>query len=444
MISKKLVKLLAGVLTAGILFIPGLGFAADETDIEKIEKQLIQKETELLDPELRLDKLIVERAKLDGMGGWFQGSKKKELERQMAECQTKIDGISGQMKALQGQVQEMVYAVAYSYEQKGNFQKAIEYYLKVERQDDKVITRIASCYKAMKEYEQAIQWFLKLSQTDANLLEVVDCYKLDGRMKEAIYWLFKILEPFQANPAETTALQLIETYDYPAKKTDYPDFNLRLSDIYLRKATLNYPQNMVQSKADYSKAVELIAQGTDPKTASFAIMTRYQKQLDAALDMLDQQKEAAERNYENMLREARSAIEDAEHRLRRAEREAEDDYRRRLEYAQREIQQAERELQQAQHAATPSAQLIDQARQKLDQARKQYQWVSASHMQIVDDYVRPYRRKVQEARDNYDRIVRDRTEIIERYIAPYKQQVANARAAFEMIRTLHEGVYGFQ
>ncbi|HNV72210.1 MAG TPA: hypothetical protein PKO06_21055, partial [Candidatus Ozemobacteraceae bacterium] len=218
------------------LLMPVSTQAATEAEIEQLEKQLIQKESQLLEPELKLDKLVVERAKLDGMGGWFQGSKKKELDRQIAEAESSINRTYSEMKGLQKQVQDTVFAVAQTYEGKGQYLKAIEYYLKIENQDDRIRFRIATCYKQAQDYPSAIQWFLKLSRTDQNLLEVVDCYKLAGNLKDTFYWLFQILEPIDLNAAEVAALELIEKYDYPAKKIDYPNFDQRLSDVYLSKA----------------------------------------------------------------------------------------------------------------------------------------------------------------------------------------------------------------
>ena len=370
---KNFKKCVLSLVVAGFMFVPVLGFSADEADIERIEKQLVQKETEMLDPEIKLDKLIVERAKLDGPGGWFQGAKKKELERQMGECKTQIDRMHGEMVSLQKQVQEAVFAVAYTLEKKGEFKKAIEYYLKVENQDDKVKTRIASCYKSLKDYEQAIQWFLKLTRTDENLLEVVDCYKLDGRMKEAIYWLFQILEPLNGNPAELTALKLIEEYDYPGKKSDYPNFAQRLSDIYLEKAVREYSHDFNQAKTDYEKAVALITGTGDPKSASFGIVARYQNHYNSAIEMLNQQREAAERNYENMLRDAKSNYDQAEMRYRRAQRDAEDEYSRKLEYSRRELNRAEAELEAVQKNASATPEMINQAKIHVNTCRDQYQ-----------------------------------------------------------------------
>jgi len=431
-----------GALTLGILLVPSHSWAADENEIAQLEKQLIQKETELLEPEMKLDTLIVERAKLDGVGGWFSGGKKKELERQMAEQSTQIGKIHGEMVTLQKQVQEVVFAVAFTFEKKGEFRKAIEYYLKVDNQDDKIRFRIASCYKALKEYEQAIQWILKMARSDANILEMVDCYKLDGRMKEAIYWLFQILEPIDGNPAELTALQLIETYTYPAKPSDYPNFNQRLSDVYLAKAVYNYKSDYAQARTDYQKAVSLIAGNDDPKSVSMGILSRYQNEYQVALNILDQQRDAAERYYENMLREAKARYDDADQRYRRAQRDAEDEYSRRLDYTRREMERSEQELRQLQQQASPSADLIAQAQEKVRTARNQYQYTVNNRYNFIEEYIRPAKRDLDEAMNHYNDVVSGRSRIIENYIAPYKANVRSAKEAFELMRSLHEAVYG--
>lgn len=434
---------LTGLTAVTVTLFPFPARAADEQDIIEAEKQLIQKESQLLEPEQKLDRLLVDRAKLDGMSGWFQGGKKKALEAQMEVCNNEINAIHNEMKSLQQKVQEVVFSVAHTYEQKGQYKKAIEYYLKVKKQDDKVIFRIATCYKAMTNYNEAIQWFLKLAKTDANHLEIVDCYKLAAQFKEAIYWLFQILEPFEGNSAELTALKLIEEYDYPQKMNDYPEFNQRLSDIYLTKTVLNYKNNFSQAKEDYEKAVVLISGNSSPQSVSFSILTRYQNKYKAALDVLEEQKKVAERNYENMLREARNKYERAEDRLRKAQRDAEDQYARRLEDARREMDRAQWTLDRLIKEGAPETELAT-ARQDLESKKNIYRHIQMNHINFVEDHVRPYRRDRDVAYDEYRRIQDSRTEIIERFIAPYKAEVAKAKKYFEMFQNLHESIYGMK
>ncbi|MBI3038440.1 hypothetical protein HYY75_05230, partial [bacterium] len=329
-------------------------------------------------------------------------------------------------------------------EKKGEYKKAIEYYLKVENQNDKVVFRIATCYKCLKDFETAIQWFLKMPRYDQNLLEVVDCYKLDSRIKEAIYWLFIILEPLEGNSAELTALKLIEEYTYPGKKTDYPNFNQRLSDIYIAKAVLNYQKDFSQARSDYGKAISLLANGADPKGVSLGVLSRYQNNYKGAMDILEQQREAAERYFENLLREAQDCYNRAEDRYRRAQREAENEYSRRLEQTRRDLYLAECELERLQKEASPSAQLIEQARHNVECKRNDYHNIVNNHNMIVEDYVRPYRREMEEAMQKYRDISNSRTKIIENYIGQYKRKVEEAKRAFELIRNLHESVYGLR
>lgn len=420
--------------------ISSLSFAATPADIEVLEKQLIQKETELLEPELNLDKYLVDRAKLDGVGGWFQGKKKKELEKRIATCESEISRIYGDMKGLQNQIQKVVFEVAETLEKKGDYKQAIEYYLKVENQTNTVIYRIGYCYKRLKEYENAIQWFLRMTRTDQNLLEVVDCYKLDKRIKEAISWLFKILEPIDGNPAEEIALKLIEEYDYSGKKHDYPDFNERLSDIYISRAVRFYQKDFNQAKSDYRKAASLLNKNS-PESASLNIVSKYQDQYRIAMDILSRQREAAERHYESLLRDAKEEYDQRKRRYYHAEREAEMEYSRQLDTVKESLRRAQGELEALQKQASPSAQLIANAKQKLEETRRNYQYVQSHRSNIIEDYLRPYRRDMDHALREYENIMDRRREIIEEYIAPYKRKVAEAQHAFEMIRNLHEAAF---
>jgi len=435
-------RLTVAVMAALSLFVPAFVQAADENDIIAIEKQLIQKEQSILEPELKLDKLIVERAKLDGMGGWFQGSKKKEIERQMGECETSINQMEGEMNSLRRQIQQAVYAVASTYEQKGEYKKAIEFYLKVSPQTNEVVYRIAMCHKSLKDYEQAIAWLLRLPASDPTSLEVVDCYKLSGRMKEAIYWLFRVIEPIDGNPAELTALDLIEKYDYSGRLTDYPDFFQRLSNAWIAKAIRNHPKDYNTARADYTKAITLISQNSDPKTVSFGVMSRFQNEYGVAMDILNQQRDAAERNYQDRLNNAKRDYDFASDRFRRAQYDADQEYNRRLEEARRQVHQADEEYRRLQQQASPSADLIERARQNAEYARNQYNYVASRRLEIIDEYMRPYRREMDEAMNRYQDLMNRRGQIIEEYIAPYKRNVENAKYWYEVIRNLHEAVYG--
>lgn len=432
--------LLTGIFTVSLAFAPVVTQAAEEKDIAELEKQLIQIETQLLEPELRLDKLQQDRSKYDGASGWFQGGKKKALDSEIEKTTGLVDQQYNQMRTVADQVQKMVFNVAQTFEKNGLFEKAIEYYMKVENRTDTVRQRIAACHKAGGDYQQAIKWLLEMSRSDEVMLEVVDCYKLDNGMKEAIYWLFEVLKPFSGNTAELTALDLIEKYDYPERRRDYPDFFRRLSDVYISKATLVYESNFLQSSKDYRKAVELLATDMNESASmvSFAILDRHQNDYRAALEILDRQKEAAERNFEDKVRRARAEIDQAEDNLRRARYDAERDYENRLSNAEHTVKRATDRLSELKASTTATPEEISRAQQNLDSANRDLTYIRNNRATIVRDYVQPYHRAVEEARDAYDRLLARRTEIIEEYIAPYKRNVNDAKKSLDRIKALHD------
>ena len=260
-----------------MLAVSTYSFAANESDIESLEKQLIFVENQLFTPELRLDDLQKERSEYDGISGWFKGSKKKALDAEIEKQEAEASKLTSEMNKLSTEIQSMVFEVAKTFESKGNYDKAIEYYLKVTNRNDTVRARIAACYKAKKDYQVAIKWLLEMSRTDSNLLEVVDCYHLDKCHKQTIHWLFEILEPFQNNAAEKTALKLIEEYKYSDLLNDYPNYYVRLSDIYIKKAFANYKNNSNTANSDYKKAVELRCKENNEtaSTVSMKIVSAY-------------------------------------------------------------------------------------------------------------------------------------------------------------------------
>ena len=432
--------LFAGLLSASLMTVPFSANAAEVNEIEKLEKRLIEQETKLLEPELKLDRLHKDRSKYDGMSGWFQGKKKKALDAEINRTNEEVDKLYRGMKQVQSDIQAMVFDVAYTFEQKGQYKKAIEFYLKVDKQNDKIRLRIASCFKSLEDYQQAINWFLKMSRTDQNLLNVVDCYKLDSRMKEAVYWLFEILEPFNDNRAEITALKLIEEYDYANRRRDYPDFFRRLSDVYIRKSTLAYSSNFDQSSKDYRKAVELLAEdtGENASTISSRIVDRYHNDYREAIEILDRQKEAAERNYQDKVRRARNEIDEAERRLRRARNEADSNYSHKLANAQQAIQRARKKIDELKSNTATTPEQLQRAQKRLESAQRDYRYIQNNRDTIISDYLRPYRRDVRDAQDHYDHILASRTRIIEEYIAPYKRKVNEAKREYNRIRSLHD------
>ncbi len=432
--------ILTGIFSVSIALTPLCLNAASEKDIAELEKELVKSEMQLLEPELKLDKLQQQRSQYDGSSGWFQGSKKKALDAEIAKTDKEVDSRYSAMKSTAQQVQKMVFNVAHAFEKQGSYEKAIEYYLKVENRTDEVRTRIAACHKARKDYQQAIKWLLEISRTDAVLLEVVDCYKLDGSMKEAVYWLFEVLVPYSGNSAELTALDLIEEYDYPARKRDYPDFFRRLSDVYINKSLNSYEKNFVQASKDYRKAVELLAadMNSTPQMVSFSILDRHQNDYRAALEMLDRQREAAERNFEDKVRRARSEIDDAEDRLRRARYDAERDYETRVRNSEHSVRRAEKRLEELQAKEGVTEDELNRARRTLESAQRDLKYVRSNRLSIIRDYLRPYEREVEEKRNDYDRLLASRTQMIEQYIAPYKRKVSEAKKGLDRIKALHD------
>ena len=415
------------------------GFAANESDIESLEKKLISVETQLFTPELRLDDLHKERSQYDGISGWFKGSKKKALDAEIEKQEQEVSKLSGDMNKLTTEIQSMVFEVAKTFEAKGNYDKAIEYYMKVTNLNDTVRARIAACYKAKKDYQQAIKWLLDMARTDANLLEVVDCYHLDNCPKQAIDWLFAILEPFQNNAAEKTALKLIEEYKYSGLLSDFPEYYTRLSDIYIQKAFANYKNNTSTANADYKKAVELRAkESNNPlSTVSMKIVNAYQGKYTEALEILNRQKEAAERNYQDKLRSADNEIDDAEHRLRRAVGESQQHYMGVVRDADMALKRAEDNLRRIESNPESTQQQKDSARRSVDNARRELDRIKRDKDRIIHDYIRPYEHRVREAKDAKDKLVRDRTNIIENYIAPYKKAANDAKSLTTIIKSLH-------
>lgn len=419
------------------------GYAANTSDIESLEKQFISLENQLLTPELRLDDLQKERSEYDGISGWFKFSKKKALDADIEKNEKEAKELADNMSKLSKDIQSMVFDVAKTYESKGDYDKAIEFYLKVKNCNDSVKQRLAACYKAKKDYSQAIKWLLDMNRTDANLLEVVDCYHLANNNKEVIYWLFKILEKYEGNSSEAKALKLIEEYKYAGLKDDYPEFYTNLSNIYIKKAFAEYSDNSTKANASYKKAVALIAGDTGKSEAevSLNIVNEYQSKYTEKLEILNRQREAAVRNYEDKLHDAEDEIHDARRALERARHDAIHHYEMQVKSSKGNVAQAEEMLRRVEAKPDASQSEKDMARRRLEEARRHAERVLHDKDRIIRDYMHHYERNLRDAIEAKEKLERNRENILEDYIAPYKKDANEANKLKTMIKSMHSANY---
>ncbi len=424
------------------LFAMNAGNAATTSDVNALEKEFIAVENQLITPELRLDDLQKERSQYDGFSGWFKGSTKKALDAEIEKNEAEAKTLGDTLTKLNKEIQAKVYDVALSYEKNGNYDKAIEFYMKVTNQNDNVKERIAACYKGKKDYMSAIKWLMSMKRADSVLLEISDCYFLAGRNKETINWLFEVLEPYDGNSAEAEALKQIEARKYSGLKSDYPEFYQRLSNVYLKKALKESSNSTSKANASYRKAVDLLVEDTGKSATevSLMIVSDYQTNYTTALEILRRQTDAAERNYKDKLHDAEDEIHDAKHRLERARGEAERHYERQLKTAHDNIRKAEEHLRtvQSNPNATPAEK--NAANSKVADARRNLDKLTHDRMKVIMDYMRPYERRLKEAIEEKEKIERNKDNIINDYIAPYKKDVAETKRLLALIKDFHKTI----
>lgn len=424
------------------LFAINAGNAATTSDVNALEKEFIAVENQLITPELRLDDLQKERSQYDGFSGWFKGSTKKALDAEIEKNEAEAKKLGDTLTNLNKEIQAKVYDVALSYEKNGNYDKAIEFYMKVTNQNDNVKERIAACFKGKKDFMSAIKWLMLMKRTDSVLLEVADCYYCAGNKKETINWLFEILEPFDGNSSEVEALKLIEARKYSGLKSDYPEFYQRLSNVYLKKALKESSSSTAKANASYKKAVDLLVEDTGKSATevSLTIVSDYQTNYTTALEILRRQTDAAERNYKDKLHDAEDEIHDARRRLERARGEADRHYQQQLKTAQDNIRKAEERLRtvESNPNATPAEKTS--ARNKVADARKNLDRLTHDRNKVIMDYMRPYERRMREAIEEKEKIERNKDEIINDYIAPYKKDVAETKRLLALIKDFHKTI----
>lgn len=419
------------------------GFAANTSEIENLEKQFIAIENELLTPELRLDDLQKERSTYDTFIGWFKFSKKKAVDAEITMQEGEVKKLADQLNKLNKDIQSKVFEVAQSFEAKGDYDKAIEFYKKVVNPNDKVKERIAACYKCKKDYTSAVKWLLSMNRTDAVMLEVADCYHLARNNKETIYWLFEILKNYEGNSSEKVALKQIEDYKYADLLNDFPEFYINLSNIYIKKAFKEYGTSNSAAIASYKKAVKLLVEdsGRNEAEMSMIIVSNYQSKYSEALEILSRQKDAALRNYEDKLRCAESEIYDAKRALDRAHRDSERHYQNKVRSAQDDLRRAEENLRNVMSKPDILESSKNDAKSRVDRARTELDRIIHSREKIIRDYLRHYEYRLREAVDERDKIVRNREKFLEDYVAPYKKQVNETKRLLSMIKAMHSANY---
>jgi len=421
------------------------GFASEVDGIVELEQKLIVQETRLLEAELKQDRAIVENWKFRGILGWLNGlfssTEKKALEALLMETEQSIKREFAGMKASEGSLQQEVFNVGLSYENKGEFAKAIEFYKKVVQKDDKVLLRIGFCYQKLKQFSEAITWYLKMQKTDTNFLLVVECYWEAAQPKDAVTWLFRILEPYSKNAAELKALELMDQYQYANRDNDFPGFSTRLSDVYLTKALSYFHESTDIAASDYKRAVNLRASNQDTQAISMQIVQWYFNKVEEARNTLDEKRSEAFEHFEYLLRQTEQKISREKDRLRDAEMQAMRDYEHALNRSRQELSEARLHLDDVQKNQTATPEQLTYAQKRLRNAEYRLQDLMNNRIRFIEEEISPYKQKLERAQREYNQLIQNRATIIEDYIAPYKRALKASEDNEKVIRRLHQMIF---
>lgn len=437
-------SIVSGIAIATALSISPI--SADETsDIERLELKLLEVERSLLSAELENDDAIKANWEFRGikgwMKGWFKGSEKKAIRKLLGEKSQEIDDLYSDTRRIESGIQAEVFDVGYSFEKQGEYEKAIEFYKKVTQKDDQVKLRIGTCYQALKNYKEAITWYLQMTGTDGNYLYIVDAYWESGSHKDAISWLFRVLEPYSGNDAELKALKLIEEFTYDNKMSDFQDFNVRLSDVYLKKSLSLYKDFFKEAVEDYKKAMTLRAEGGSATEVSRDVVRYYSRLVQEAKEVLDEKVEEAYHHYEYLLHEAEDNIRDAEHAFKMKIQEARNDYRWAMERAKQNVREARRNLRALRENPNAAPYDVEQAQIRVHNFERKFNYLLNNENEFIENEVRRYRIRVNEEKAAYDRLIHSRERIISDYIEPYKRKVSRSEMEHRRILELHSSAF---
>lgn len=445
LLTASLLICVLGVFTAA-------AFAATESELTDLLRELKDKERALYTPEFTYDGLLKQHWEFDGFGGWFRKSifgrsAYKRLTNDLNQKEAACDRILGELNDLRRRVQDKVYDIAYSCEESGAYQKAIEWYLKLESVDDKIKFRIATCYKKDSRYADAIQWFFDIDYKDDHVkFGLAESYELWGKFKDAATWYFNVCEAFRDEDIERSALGKLESLDYPDKIRDFPDFYRRVSDIYIARVFLHQGSDSHTSREAYRQAAVNFARylETDSeKEASRSIVTRYRRLYRTARQVLEEQQEEAEEYYNEKLREAGRQYEWAKDEYEDELEDAKNSYSRKLSELFCQYRDYDDRYERYKNEGR-SQEEIDSAERWRDYYRREHaelgtHWACERY---IEDYVEDEKERMEEAEEEYEEIGYRREEIIREYLEPYRRNLKKARETFDIIRDLHDEIYG--
>ncbi|MCK5687526.1 hypothetical protein KAJ27_25555 [bacterium] len=422
---------------------------ASQGEIANLIKKLDQLDSSLYDVEFKLDGLYKERMEYDGAGGWFNGifhkKAKKKLEKKMKEAETGVSSTYGEMQQIRKTIQKKIYAVAFEYEKSGDYQSAIEWYLKLAQITNNVKFRIGSCYKKAKDYSKALKWFFELPRDDNNLYEIADCYELWNKPKDAFQWYMDVLKQFNNTDIELRALNKLETMEYPGKAADYPQYKRFVSDTYVLKAFMNFQPNMALAKQDFLKASKYFKEYSNLKSdrvAGESIVMRYRHKWEEAMQILEEQRYHAEDYYQNKLDHAQREYDYACQEYDDGLRQAENDYHYELQELKRQHNYYRQEAEQyKKEGRTPEE--IASAVKWAEHYKREHRNLQQpyAHERFVQDSVSYEREERESANAEYQRIVRNRRQIIDDYLRPYRSRVNESNKRFKTIEMLYQQAF---
>jgi len=416
--------------------------ASEFGSIADLENRLLRAEQEMLEAELQKDKAIVDLWQYRGISGWFKGKEKKALRKVIAENSELIDQAVTRVSGIEREIQAAVYEAGMGFEKKGEYEKALKMYFKVQHKTDEVKYRIAMCHKGLQDYTNAITWVLKMAHSDDNYLVVVDLYQLAGQLKEAINWLFRILEPFEDSNAERRALQLIEEIQYDGQDMDFPNFHEQLSDVYLNKAFMYYSSQFEIAKEAYKKAISLRANGSGKEsTISRSIVRYYRDHERDARELLEEKTAEAHEHYQHRLKEVERDIRRAERYFHEELRRAERDYSRAIARSQEDVKRARKRLDMVRQDPNSTEQQNLNAQRAYEDAKKRARHLVANKDYFIDQETSRARRRVRDAKRHYESVMNSRESIIAEYVRIYKQSLSRARRQLEQAEELHAATF---
>ena len=314
---------------------------ADVVALEMKNKDL---ELEVLRNSFEVDKLMVARSKV----GALNFSEKNRIDAALKDLkERKIPAGKSAIAQNSGAISGKLVDLGVKAQESKNYNLAISLYGISGSKTDSTKYNTGTSYLGLKQYDSAINQFKTMSSSNGELAYngIAEAQHGKGNDREALNSLYDVLSGFGNSKQELEALSKIDKWGYLKRADEFPEITGKLSQTYLNKGLLDASSNPDLASKDFSRAVDIRANGGNKKEASQAILSEYSATLTQNRQDLSTAKQSAGQRFDREREQARQNVYAWENAYNQAVSRARSEYDYDLTRKRREMNDAKRDLE---------------------------------------------------------------------------------------------------